>query len=382
MIGRSLAGRARTVAAGLALLCVAPAEAATPRPAPVDPGPLAVLPFDNLAARDLDEVPLRDQLEQALIARRVTIVRRERLEEALARHRIRWTGGLADADGKALKTEVGARRALVTSVFAASEADLPRIVLHVRVVSLEQEPVAPVWATTLSAAGEDHYGLFTAAVVRDAGELRTRAIEHLADEIARHAGDTPVYPQKIRPPRAQRRFDPASLFIADDAPSFNALIRRVAVLPFLNHTDRDGAGEIAALVVTQQLLQAGIQVVEPGRTRQVILDTRLVPETGISLAQADVLRAILEVDMVITGGVSTYVEGTPTVPPRFEFSLYGIDTRARKVAWLARTFSEGKKGVVFFDVGQVRTTPALAEELVRAILAAVIKHKPRPLSAR
>jgi hypothetical protein len=113
----------------------------------------------------------------------------------------------------------------------------------------------------------------------------------------------------------------------------------------------------------------GVEVVEPGVVRQTLLKTRMIQEGGLSLAQADVLRAMLDVDLVVAGRVAEYqdlhgVLGAPLV----EFAVQGIDAAKRQVVWTSFSYNRGDDGVFFFDSGRVYTAHALASKMAGAVV--------------
>jgi hypothetical protein len=180
----------------------------------------------------------------------------------------------------------------------------------------------------------------------------------------------PPEPAKpAKPPPAQRRFRTRSLYFAQGSTPDPQGTRKVVVLPFRNQSLNPHAGEILAIEITQELLQEGRHVVvERGVVRRALLDLRIIQEGGISLAQADVLRALLDADVVVTGTVSDWRDASAGTPTLVGFTAYAVDTRSQKVAWLSRSREEGTAGASLFGTREVRTTPALARELVRGLL--------------
>src|SRR5690349_17398200 len=125
-------GRCSASALLLALACAG----ARPRPPAEAPqGPVLVLPPSNLAGAAAPLLELRAAMEQALAGAGVALVPREKAEEFLSRHRIRWTGGVDESAARAAASELGAGSLLVTSVELYAPEAPPRIALAVRLVS-------------------------------------------------------------------------------------------------------------------------------------------------------------------------------------------------------------------------------------------------------
>lgn len=336
-------------------------------------GSVLVLPFDNLTGEPVPGDALRARLVGELSRRGVRVVADERMKAAMAELRLRTVSGVSDAMATALREKTGATSALVTAVDLYDPNDPPRIGLQSRVVRIAGARAEPVWVADIDLAGEETEGILGLGVVHDPAVLTGRAIESLAAGVLQHlrpAGS----PETLKRPNAQARFDPRAVFVAPDAPRMGqggAL--RVAILPFANRSKRPFAGDIVSLHFLREVMRLGtVQAIEPGRVRQVLLDTRLVQEPGISLPQADLVRDLLDADLVIAGTVYEYRDGLHAGTPSLEFSAYAIDARSRKVAWLVRSTNAGSDAVNFFEKGTVRTAPRLAGEMVRAILRQVV----------
>jgi hypothetical protein len=255
--------------------------------------------------------------------------------------------------------------------------------IHARLLSIEGPPVRPIWAGLVSLAGEQSPGVFGVGVISDPAELRRRVLDELGDDILRALVRGTSAPTATQRPASQRRFKPRSLFISPETAQIGRVPLKVAVLPFSNHSKRPFAGEILALHVAREVVETGAaELVEPGRVRRVLLDTRVVQEPGISLPQADLMRDLLDADIVIAGTVYEYRDGGPGSAPQIEFSAYAIDTRARKVAWITRSADNGAEAVNFFESGMVRTAPELASEMTKAILRRVVQRPARSGEAR
>ena len=88
-----------------------------------------------------------------------------------------------------------------------------------------------------------------------------------------------------------------------------------------------------ALHFIRELSKTGnIDVVEPGEVRQVLLRSRTIMEGGLSLPQADILHAALDVDLVLTGIVTEYQDYIGGVGnPKVEFSARVFDMKTRQI---------------------------------------------------
>ncbi len=140
----------------------------------------------------------------------------------------------------------------------------------------------------------------------------------------------------------------------------------MAVVPFLNLSERRNAGNILALhFVNQMIRNEFLTVIEPGLVTEQLLRYRIVMQAGPSLANAEILSSRISpgADLVFSGVVFEYQDAVG-IPP-VEFSVKVIEKASRSVLWSSRSQSTGGQGVFFFDVGRVRTAHRLASEMAR-----------------
>src|SRR6476660_4270503 len=129
LVAGAMGGAGETLPAEEALAGAASARTDAADPAPSATSgwePIAVLPLDNLAGHPAGIARMQQELRAALKARGLTLIDQDALEAFLARHRIRWTGGVTQEDSEALLREIGARSALVTTLVAEDPASPPR----------------------------------------------------------------------------------------------------------------------------------------------------------------------------------------------------------------------------------------------------------------
>ncbi len=347
-----------------------PAPSATPSPAPDGGGPIAVLPFEALSDSVAPVTAIREALVGRLAARRVPLLGEEALEAFMRRHRVRYIGGLALDTGQVLRAETGAGAVLVTSVDLYAEKDPPRLALTSRLISTGDR-ARILWMDSARMAGNEAPGFLGLGRIVDQGVLRDKVIDRLAGSLARHlsrAGGRPAdAPARARVPR---RFRPRIFSRSPGIPSGRKEPVRIAVLPFSDDSMTRHAGDILFLQVLRFLVEAGsAEVLEPGVVREVLLKARLVQEQGPSIPQAGLLRALLDVDVVLFGEVTEYMEaGAGTAEPEVEFSIRGIDTARGQAIWSSVSHGRGADGVFFFDRGRVPTAHGLASEMARGLI--------------
>lgn len=143
----------------------------------------------------------------------------------------------------------------------------------------------------------------------------------------------------------------------------------VAVMPFYNLSERKYAGELMELNFVRQLRRLpNFTVIEPGELRQYLLVYRIIMRDGLSLASAEVLFAKLGVDLIVSGKVFDYDDYIGTVgKPIVDFSMEIFSRDGNKTVWTSKSYTNGEKGVFFFDFGKVYTAHNLAGQMAGAV---------------
>jgi hypothetical protein len=355
----------------------------------VTAGPIAVLPAENLSGVDAPLDAIEASLRLALQDRGFEVLPEEALDGFMHRHRLRDVGGLAPGMGEALRAETGAASVLVTSVDLYEEADPPRVALTARLVTAGEEP-GIIWMDSAAQAGDAEPGFLGLGLIDDVQVLEDRIVTFLGDSLAASLSAT-APPVDGVPDPGPRRFRPRSLYRTRGeawlagpagpeaaAPASHSL--RVAVLPFANDSAAKNAGDLLTLQMVRQVrLMPGVEVIEPGVVREALLRAHLIQEEGLSLPQADLVRLLLEADLVLFGEVSVYVEVWAGAPePEVDFSARLLSTRTRQVVCAAISHARGDEGAWFFGLGRVPTAHDLTARLARGFVAGCLTDEGRP----
>lgn len=321
---------------------------------------IALLPVENLSGGKAPLKELRQAFREKLRAAGAEIVPDEALNQFMARHRLRYIGGIDNATARAFKEEVGADAVLVTSLELYGAGYPPRIALTARLVSAA-ENAEILWMESIGMAGDDSPGVFELGVVRDMPTLMDKALGRLSDSLSGYLADSVV---KGGGKPSGIKFPPKKFFRADLDPNKKY---RVAVIPFSNRSDRKNAAEIMVLHFVRELGKIGnFHVIEPGVVRHGLLQYRVIMEEGVSLANADVIFSVLRADLLLTGKVTEYQDaqgGTPKVG----FSTMLLERESRMVVEASEGDSSGDDHVVFFDFGRVSTAHGVAAGMARGI---------------
>ncbi|TGU71537.1 hypothetical protein E4633_14595 [Geomonas terrae] len=316
-------------------------------------GGVAILPLQNLSGGTAPVTELRQELARRLAMRGMKILPEAQLEQFMARHRLRYVGGVDAATAQALRRETGARGVLITEVELYRTPFPPRVALTSRLVTTEETPRI-VHMESVALSGNDAPGLLGVGLVRRPQEVTDRAIQLLAEAL------TGGKPQPI--PRVSLGSD--SVYLA--RPLEPGRSYRVAVLPFFDKGSHGYAGEILALHFIGELVRQGrFQVIEPGTVREDLLRYRIIMEDGVSLADAELLFGMLSTDLILTGEVNDFedLQGAQAAP-KVDFSALLLERSSRRAVWSMGDHRTGMDRVRFFDIGRIATASALAAGMV------------------
>ena len=325
--------------------------------------PIGVLPVENLSGTAAPLRDIRKVLIEGLKARGFKVLEEELLEKFMARHRLRYIGGIDGATAKAFKEETGSGSVLITSLELYDYRTPPKISLTSRLVSTDEFPVI-LWMDSVGLAGDDAPGFLDLGLIENPSVLRDKALRSLSVSLA---GSLSEKGGRDFAEEKRKKFRPK---ITYRSPAFDPQARHtVAVIPFFNESLRKYAGEIMQLHLVREMTKVGnIEVIEPGVVRKELLALRIIMEDGISLAQADLAWNALNADLLVTGKVMDYqdyqgTDGAPVV----DFSLQVMERKGREVGWSSKSYNRGTDGVWFFDMGRERTASAMASEMSRIV---------------
>jgi TolB-like protein len=364
-------------AALAALLCAC--AAAPPRhPPPALPGLVAVLPPSNLSGAAAPIKEVRAALESALRRRGVPLVEPEQVEQFLARHRIRWTGGIDSQSSGAAARELGASAVLVVALDSYQDTFPPRFGMRARLVEAGSDPRI-AGGDARGRAGDESPGLFDLGIVSEVKELQQDVIEQVAGSLAGYlSGKTPHATACAAGCRFEPQASYRSLLLEGDTRA------SVAILPLVNETQRRYAGDLIALDFLRLLEASGrFRAVEPGLLRDEILRFRMVADEGISLDTARVLLELLDADYVLAGTVRDYEDPASAAgAPKVQFSAMLLDRKNNEVVWQSSSYHRGDDGVFFFDAGHVGTAASLSCRMVQSTLERLLEGASRGAQAQ
>jgi TolB-like protein len=324
---------------------------------------IAIFPVENLSGTPAPLKEIRQMFIEELQKQGIHVLEDESFEKFMARHRIRYTGGLDRDTARAFKSEIGTDGVLVTSLESYSETNPPKICLLSRLVSTGDPPEI-LWMEGVGLAGDDSPGILGLGLIEDPKELREKAQKSVTGSLVRYlstgmgAKKTDSIKKKFTPKLAYQSsaLDPSRK-------------HRVAVIPFFNRSQRKYAAEILVLHFIRQLKRLeNFEVIEPGMVRQELLNLRIIMQDGVSLADADAIFATLNADLLVSGRVMDYQDYQGVWgKPKVGFSTMVIERKSREVVWRSNSYNEGDDGVFFFDRGRVNTAHAMTSQMVQLV---------------
>jgi len=314
---------------------------------------IVVLPVENLSGKQAPLKEIRRSLMEGLVQQGASVPDEGDFEPFLARHRVRYIGGIDTATAQAWKEEVGAEAVLITSVDQYDDAAPPKIALTCRLVSTGNMPYI-MWMDSIGLSGDDTPGLFGIGLIEQIGPLQDKAVKQILAAVAEFYADTAL-PANNGPAAT---FEPK---IAYQAPFLLPdKMYTVAIMPFFNRSKNTKAGEIIALRFASQLAKhTDFEVLEPGVVRQKLLNFRVILRDGVSREVAESFFNNLETDLVLMGRVLEYEEGIP----KMEFDIQVYEKKSREMVWSSWSHNQGNDAVFFFDWRRVNNAGVLASKM-------------------
>ncbi len=144
---------------------------------------VVVLPVENQSGTAAHVEDMRKSLISRLTKQGVEVPDDATVEQFLAKHRVRYTGGLDLETAKAFEEELGVDAVLITAVDLYNEVPPPRISLLSRLVSTGVKPTI-LWFDSVGMAGDDSPGLLGLGRIDDPVKLREKAIGRLFESLA------------------------------------------------------------------------------------------------------------------------------------------------------------------------------------------------------
>lgn len=169
-----------------------------------------------------------------------------------------------------------------------------------------------------------------------------------------------------------RKFSRAGTTISYVHPTYDfSLLTRLAVLPFVNETNEQGAAEQIRRIVITEILSGGyVDVVEPGQVSKRLGELNLAGTIYFSKEDYRRMGEAMDVPVLILGSLSEY--GFTTVGgvqlPEISMTIWAVEAQSGTVVWSVSTISKGL-GVSgqLFGFSSTTVTEATFETVRRAV---------------
>jgi hypothetical protein len=322
------------------------------------PPRIVVFPVENLSGRPTPLKDVRQAIVQGLSRQGAVVLDDGEMQQFMARHRVRHTGGVDTITAKAWKDEAGMEAVLITSLDQYDDSEVPKIAITCRLVTTGETP-SILWMENIDLSGDDSPGLFGAGLIDQIGPLQDRAIGQLLGSLAAFYADKPVPGRSsvagsFRPKEAHE-----SPFLAPNK------TYTIAVMPFYNRSKASKAGEVLALRFVSQLVKnKAFEVMEPGVVRQKLLNYRIIMSDGPSREDMKSFFINLETDLILSGRLFEYQEGRLNM----EFDVQVYERKSSSAVWSSWSHNRGDDAVVVFDWKRVNNVGALASKMARSIV--------------
>lgn len=156
----------------------------------------------------------------------------------------------------------------------------------------------------------------------------------------------------------------------------------IAVLPFSNYSQWEGANKIWRNALISRLIAHGFQVVEPANIDQTLIDEGDMMEGMVTQEALEVLAYRYGVEKAIVGAVEHFEPsekerrgglGSPKREvPHLSISLRMLEAKGGEIIWKARLERKGTDRSWAFGIGELATPDklahAMAEELARSLV--------------
>ncbi len=149
-------------------------------------------------------------------------------------------------------------------------------------------------------------------------------------------------------------------------------ICKVAVLPFINQTEREGVGEMLTKVVISEMVKSGLEVTEEGLVRKFLERERCAPGRCAPATLVKKMGREFGVKAVIGGLVTEAREVGDQVTLGFFFWVK--DTRDGRFLWGTYYVREGEDYRKVFHFGKISSISGLARKMVEEIVETSMKR--------
>lgn len=313
---------------------------------------VALLPFATLMEDPEIAPQVMAKVRKQLQANAVDLADSGAVADVLRKYRIRNTTDLSLGEAQSVAAETDARYLILGSVDRYDETDsTAEVAFSARLLDVPSSRI--VWANSAVVHGDPRTHVFGMGA-HHAETLAMRAIRELFKGF-RH--DVPPKQKMVQAIR-MRGGNPV------ERPC-----RKIVIVTFGNESATHFAGNIVANELFSALFKRGFTLIDPGRVREIMLDSKKLMQGEISSQLMARCNQDLGADFVLTGTVSRFesVRGPQFEEPTVAFEARLIDVTKGEVVW-AKTYSrEGKDSSWIFNLGYVHGLTIMSQRLTHRL---------------
>lgn len=320
-------------------------ETAPPATATGGAPALTILPLANHTGDGRALEAVMQRLHWGLRASGVPLVPAAEIRPLLRRHRIRVAGAIGSADAALVARSTGTDHLLIGSIDFFDTQGTPEFGLSVRILRVADMRI--VKAASAAATGEDYAGLFGIGRIETIDVLIDRVVEQLIDELGTPLLG-PAPPPSSPPPCAS-----------------------VAIIPLDGAVENLYGGDIASVLLLNELTRRGFAVVEPGVVDEVFRRERVIARGQLGLDLLAELREEASFCLVVTGYVDGFELATGDViqsTPKLGLGLRALDARDGTVITATATEALGTDSELLFRIGRVNALGRLTGRTLRRLI--------------
>ena len=329
---------------------------------------LAILPIQNYSATPAPLHDLRQTFAERLRQQGIRLLPDEELEAFMARHRLRHVGGIGREISMAFAEEADVDGVIITYLEEYRKKGPPKLSMMARLITTAGLPMV-VWMDGISFAGNETPGLLGLGLEDDIHVLEKRALAQLAFSLAGHfAGQPPLGVKQAKQETEEVDTRPT---IQYKSPKLRVEKRHtVAIMPFLNESERRFAGELIGLHFLQHMVTSPEEygVIEPGVVRNELLASRVVIPYGLSVADDSLLFSQLDADLLLSGTVIDYTDPGGENMPSVYFIVYAIARQGYEMVWSSHSINSGDDGLHLFGLGRIHTAAKLSSQMTGKVV--------------
>jgi len=329
---------------------------------------LAILPIQNYSATPAPLHDLRLAFVELLRRQGVRLLGDEELEAFMARHRLRHVGGIGREISMAFAEEAGVDGVIITYLEEFRKKGPPKLSMMARLITTAGFPMV-VWMDGVSFAGNEKPGLLGLGLENDIHVLEERALEKLASSLAGYfAGQPPLELKQAKQETQEVDTRPRIQYKSSKLRAEKK--HTIAVMPFLNESERRFAGELIGLHFLQHMVTSPEEydVIEPGVVRNELLASRVVIPYGLSVADDSLLFSQLDADLLLSGNVIDYTDPGGENMPSVYFIVYAIAREGYEMVWSSHSINSGDDGLHFFGLGRIHTAAKLSSQMTEKVI--------------